>query len=506
MANAGFVNGKETIIKTKIDIMIVEAFIKTIEDTIPIFDRKKVPQGFQETIDLIFKDGFFVLDRERINILLSYWHLPPMEKPFFNHYFKKNIESIDEFKLSIREFIIDALWHFGDLERAYIHLSQLNDVDGFIKRHQFDISEFKDRLPWRLVEFIPPQERGYLGYVSGQRPKKEQELLSFAEEIIKEIEDNRDKYENVNKADVTDQVLNKLSQKHPEIRSKIDEFNKLRSEPLDLFSSANLEATKEELTKYKEQISQTIQKVEVLKEVGKRNQEHFLRNIESIDVYVATSMRNDEEYKDMYDFVTSTFKNDYLKELNLRYFDPTLCYCDSRIDKGIIECLLVRSTKVTIYCAQEGDTFGKDSELAATLAQGKPVIVYVPSAKETDADIAKIADKEERLKKLSEKSKKLNSRASTFKDYHPLGLQVGLYDGVARGVIVVRDPEQCAQTLYKILTNSLEVEIKFEQHGIVLREKETESVVRVMTGWGTLASAFWNQFKKTQNPKSGLPD
>ena len=486
--------------------MISEAFIKTLESTIPIFDRKKVPVGFRETIDLIFKDGFFILDRERINILLSYWHLPPMEKPFFDYYFKKNVESIDEFESAVHHFIIDALWHFGDLERAYVHLSQVQDVEGFIKRHQFDIEELKDRLPWRLVEFIAPEERGYLGYVSGQRPKQEQELLSFAEEVIKEIEDNRSKYDSVSKDEVTDQVLNKLSLKHPEIRNKIDEFNKLRSVPLDLFSSANLEATKEVLSNYKQKITQTIQTVEELKEIGKRNQEHYLRNIESIDVYVATSMRNDEEYSEMYNFVTETFRNDYLKELNLKYFDPTLCYCDSRIDKGIIECLLVRSTKVTIYCAQEGDTFGKDSELAATLAQGKPVIVYVPTAKDTDADIVKITDLSERSRRLAEKTQKLDRRASTFKDYHPLGLQVGLYDGVARGVIVVRDPEQCAKILYRVLTNSLEVNIKFEHHGIVLREKDTDSVVRVMTGWGTLASAFWNQFRKTQNPKSGLPD
>ena len=38
-----------------------------------------------------------------------------------------------------------------------------------------------------------------------------------------------------------------------------------------------------------------------------------------------------------------------------------------------------------------------------------------------------------------------------------------------------------------------------------LREKETNSVVRVMTGWGVLSHCFWNQFNKTQSPKAGLP-
>src|SRR5207249_585684 len=33
----------------------------------------------------------------------------------------------------------------------------------------------------------------------------------------------------------------------------------------------------------------------------------------------------------------------------------------------------------TVYSVQDTDTLGKDSELAATLAQGKPVIAFVPT-------------------------------------------------------------------------------------------------------------------------------
>jgi hypothetical protein len=200
-------------------------------------------------------------------------------------------------------------------------------------------------------------------------------------------------------------------------------------------------------------------------------------------------MRDDRDYIDMAKFVKDVFSSEEIAPLHLRYFDPTLCYCDSRIDKGIIECLLVRTAKVTIYCAQEGDTFGKDSELAATLCQGKPVIVYVPI---DDSD--------------PERALRLESRARVFQEFHPLGMQVGLTDGVARGVIVVRSPEQCSRILRRILSNSLEVDVRFEQHGIVLREKETQSVLRVMTGWGELAHSFWSNFGVSINPKSGLPE
>jgi hypothetical protein len=143
---------------------------------------------------------------------------------------------------------------------------------------------------------------------------------------------------------------------------------------------------------------------------------------------------------------------------------------------------LVRCAKVTIYCAQEGDTFGKDSELAATLCQGKPVIVYVPQG-----------------------SAALDKRAAVFKDFHPLGLQVGLTDGVARGVIVVRSPEECARMLYQLLCNEIEVKITFEDNGVVLREVETNSVMRVMTGWRALSSSFWHNFGLSELVKQGLP-
>ena len=41
---------------------------------------------------------------------------------------------------------------------------------------------------------------------------------------------------------------------------------------------------------------------------------------------------------------------------------------------------MLRRATCTIYLAQENDTLGKDSELASTLAQGKPVIAFIPEA------------------------------------------------------------------------------------------------------------------------------
>jgi len=97
-----------------------------------------------------------------------------------------------------------------------------------------------------------------------------------------------------------------------------------------------------------------------------------------LDVYVATSMRNKWEFEETFVFVRRVFGNRRLASLKLRYFDPTQSKCTNPRDKGLLEGLMLKRAMCTIYMVQETDTLGKDSELAATLAQGKPVIAYVP--------------------------------------------------------------------------------------------------------------------------------
>jgi hypothetical protein len=97
-----------------------------------------------------------------------------------------------------------------------------------------------------------------------------------------------------------------------------------------------------------------------------------------MDVYFATSMRKAWEYKDLYDFIERLVSADEFKDLYLRYFDPTQAYTDNRINKGLVEALMLKRAHCTVYSVQDTDTLGKDSELASTLAQGKPVIAFLP--------------------------------------------------------------------------------------------------------------------------------
>jgi hypothetical protein len=110
---------------------------------------------------------------------------------------------------------------------------------------------------------------------------------------------------------------------------------------------------------------------------GLRNTDVYL-TWDYMDVYVATSMRKQWDFEDVADFVVNLFSDRRLRDMKLRYFDPTQSDCTSRIDKGLVEALMLKRASCTVYLVQESDTLGKDSELASTLAQGKPVIAFVP--------------------------------------------------------------------------------------------------------------------------------
>lgn len=217
--------------------------------------------------------------------------------------------------------------------------------------------------------------------------------------------------------------------------------------------------------------------IEEIREIAKQNMQEYL-SIDTLDVYVATSMRELNEYEDYVRFMDGVFNNPLLSKFNLRYFDPTLAYCDARIAKGLLEALMLRRAKLTLYVAGERDTFGKDSECAATLAQGKPVIVYVEETNDTRKEI-------------------FEQRAELFKSIHPLGLQVCHKTGVANGVIVVRNSNQCANILVGLLTHSLAVRLdKLNDVGFILREDSTGSILRVAIDDSMLNRAFENFYPK----------
>lgn len=275
---------------------------------------------------------------------------------------------------------------------------------------------------------------------------------------------------------------------------------------------------------------------------GKANHEAYLAS-DHMDVYVATSMRERHEYQFVSQIVQAVFTSDDMQRLKVRWFDPTQAYCEDRIDKGLAEALMLKRAACTLYLAQESDTLGKDSELASTLAQGKPVIAFIPSviaaeqsqyvdnllqtvslgspgihesglvlqqlrvfkpdAAWTDSRVKgwvndpATMDLSDAKQLLGDSIRKhYDGRAQTLKESHPLGIQVHLETGVANGVIVARTTADCATLIRRILTRTLEFDLVEQTIAstqyLLLKEKITQSVFRVVTGDRFLTNAFWN--------------
>jgi hypothetical protein len=288
-----------------------------------------------------------------------------------------------------------------------------------------------------------------------------------------------------------------------------------------------------------------------------------------LNLYVATSMREPLHFTTNWAFVQGLFHSGYLADWNLRYFDPTQAFLPDRIQKGLLECLMIKRAQLTVYNAQEADTFGKDSEAGVTLAQAKPVVVFVarlfdkhPEMTKLTAaidqaarcsrdefaealrDIGLLSAEETKLLLGPEKSKadaidavvhkhaaaimtgigedhvgmelirqgydpvssamsvidfaverilRLERRALTFRDVHPLALQTSPMDGVARGVIVTRTVEDTARVVSGLLRGTLKYEIINAEANWLLVDSITRSPVRVVTKDPVLTSAFWSE-------------
>ena len=131
--------------------------------------------------------------------------------------------------------------------------------------------------------------------------------------------------------------------------------------------------------------------------------------VSDLDVYIATSMRNRQDFRDMAEKTDKIFDAEQLKELSLRYFDPTLSAASGHEDKGLIECLMVKCAKVLVYCAGEKESYGKDAEAAMALSLGKFVIFLCDH----------------------------KQRSRFYKEVHPLSRLIDFNTGIAVGAAMV---------------------------------------------------------------------
>ena len=167
------------------------------------------------------------------------------------------------------------------------------------------------------------------------------------------------------------------------------------------------------------------------------------------------------------------FEADELRKYNIRYFDPTLSAAESHEDKGIIECLMVKTAKVLLYFSQHKESLGKISEYAMALSLGKPVIVLCPDD-ERGRDLYRF-----------------------YRDAHPLMRLVEFETGIVNGAMVTHRISDVVALLERILSKKMEYDLDLKPGTdayYLLKERLTGTTVRVITDDKLLAETFWNNW------------
>lgn len=170
---------------------------------------------------------------------------------------------------------------------------------------------------------------------------------------------------------------------HDDQRQKVGNLRELVRKFRAADNEVSVQEFKKFITSEVAKLGASVQQLEKVQTQGESNTDIYL-SWDHLDVYFATSIRQRWEYEQVFDFIKQLMAGERLQGLNLRYFDPTQSFDRNRINKGLIEALMLKRAKCTVYSVQDTDTFGKDSELAVTLAQGKPVIAFAP---ETSVDL-----------------------------------------------------------------------------------------------------------------------
>jgi hypothetical protein len=415
-------------------------------------------------------EGTVQLNLERFNQLTLASGRPIVTPHFFDYFFAR-LATIADFEAAVEQFRIKAMWLFGNFKFAYKQLAAAEIVkfQNLVKRTlPIPDEEFRNRDPFTDIESIPESDLGFLGYVSGQRLDDLGIAIATLKLVTQQWEDRG-------------ALLDRLGK---EKQQKIASV--LRSERCNVLDTGvpvgDKSAVVSALSKLEAELDGRRKRQVQAQEIGERNTQRYLA-LPYLDVYVATSMRSDEDYVNQHRFMEELFANPHVKDLKLRYFDPTVSYVDDRIKKGIVECLMLRRARVTVYNAGPEDTMGKDCELAATLAQGKPVIVYIAS----EPRFVKVPGREQDID--------MDKRAKLFRADHPLGLQISGRTGVAHGIIVVRTMEECAKMLRKVLLHDLAFSVQHEGGNFRLVESETGSILRVVTDDALLSHSFWTYFR-----------
>lgn len=432
------------------------------------------------------------LSKEELNQLLILSHEAGVSDDFFEYYWlsapshpydvksipdyskewigNSKIQSLNHLRWGLYRLYVDSLLYFGNIRTGYRNLrtKTQEEFTDFFEPKRFDTNKMINRGHSLPLSPIPENDR----YLTSEKASN-----SFGS--------------NPEKTSILKQALVDAWEDHKRrgggiisIRNLLDEIckrEKYEESKDDLLLSAD------EILDDKIKFDQDIETKYTLvaksfsnaKDAALRNTKYYLSMVDDLDIYVATSMRERKDFRNMAEKCDKIFSNERLKKLNLRYFDPTLCATNGcHEDKGLIECLMVKTAKVLIYCAGQADSYGKNAEAAMALSLGKPVIFL-----------------------CDEKNKE-----HIFRDVHPLSRLIDFNTGVAVGAIVTSSIDEVIELLCRIFRNKMEYKLEQPELGYIkLRECLMKSVVRLQTNDPLISETFWNYYhEETKSHLSSL--
>ena len=429
----------------------------------------------QTVIDRLNRIGENSLTREQLNQLLVLSHEAGLSAGFFEYYWlsapthtydvtalpdfnsayteRRDLQSLAQLRWGLQRFFCDALLYFGNVRSAYRRLRTMDfkAIAALFAAYRFDSERLVSRGPALPRHEMPRDDRHLIS---------EMACKSLAAESGNRLgEVLRDAYERRITAGESSLISpRKLLEGAPAPERGQLAFT--AGEVLDdeLASLQELEAKVERIGK----------RFESARDAALRNTKLYLSMVEDLDVYVATSMRSREDFREMAAFCEDVFGHERLDGLNVRHFDPTLSAAGGHEDKGLIECLMVKSAKALIYFAGSQESYGKDAEAAMALSLGKPVILYC-----TDP-----------------------AKRQFYRDVHPLARLIDFHNGVANGWMVASTVDQVSELLARVLRNEMSYELEQAKPGYLrLRESLTGSVVRLQTSDRFLRETFWNYYR-----------
>ncbi len=408
-------------------------------------------------------DGFF----------RYYWLQAPPEHPYdvreipgFSKDWLESgetIVSLSQLKWGLYRLYVDGLLYFGNIRTGYRRLRDLPaaQIEALLAPERFDTDAIKRRGPSLPLKAIAKDNRYLISEMACKSygdPGQTGDLHAVLVAAYKAHAAAGNRAPTIREL-LQHQVPTDFQARQPEFIFSADAV-------LDDEISSEMEL----LRKYDEIAS----KFAEAREAALGNTRLYLSMLGDLDVYMATSMRTRQDFRNMAETCERIFSDERLKGLNLRYFDPTLSAAGGHEDKGLIECLMVKCAKVLVYSAGDKESYGKDAEAAMALSLGKPVIFYCDQ----------------------------QQRGRFYRDVHPLSRLIEFETGIAVGAMVTDKLEDVSALIHRLFENRMVYYLEQPKPGFLrLKEKLTDSVVRLQTNDQLLNETFWNHYHTSRGDK-----